>query len=112
MGKMSKRKGAFGEREAARALNELFGWDAHRGRQYRGGEDSPDVAGLPPGLHVEVKRVERLQLWPALEQAREDAGPEGCPVVMHRPNRRPWVLIIELECVPRLLHILGEHHEA
>ena len=72
MGSMSRRKGAAGEREAAAALNEVFGTRFHRGRQYHGGPDSPDLAGDMPGLHVEVKRVERLSLY------RARSGRDGC----------------------------------
>ena len=54
MGKMSKRKGAAGEREAAEKLNEVLGTRFHRGRQYYGGPEPPDLAGDLPGLHVEM----------------------------------------------------------
>jgi len=56
MGKMSKRKGAAGEREAAEKLNEVLGTRFHRGRQYHGGPESPVLAGDLPGLYVEVNR--------------------------------------------------------
>ena len=54
MGKMSKRKGAAGEREAAEKLNEVLGTRFHRGRQYHGGPESPVLACDLPGLHIEV----------------------------------------------------------
>ena len=94
MSKASRDKGKRGERELARKLRE-YGYDAHRGVQYHGGADSPDVVGLP-GVHIECKRVERLMLWDALEQARRDAG-DNIPVVMHRRNDCPWVVVMELE---------------
>ena len=47
-------------------------------------------------MHIECKRVERLMLWDALEQARRDAG-DNIPVVMHRRNDCPWVAVMELE---------------
>ena len=108
MGKMSKRKGAAGELEAARKLNEVLGTNFHRGRQYHGGPESPDLAGDLPGLHVEVKRVERLRIWEALEQARTDAGVDQVPVVMHRANKRPWVMIVEADYLIRLLDVVDE----
>lgn len=99
MGKMSKRKGASGEREAAAKLNELFGTSMHRGRQYHGGPDSPDITGDLDRLHIEVKRTERLQLYKALEQAEEDAAEDQIPVLLHRRNRGKWILAFELDRV-------------
>ena len=106
MGMMSRRKGAGGEREAAEKLNEVLGTKFHRGRQYRGGPESPDLAGDLPGLHFEVKRVEALRLYPSLEQARRDAGTNEVPAVMHRPNGKPWVLIVYADDLIRLLDVV------
>lgn len=80
-------KGKVGERELASELRRLFGVDARRGKQYCGGSDSPDVVTDAPGVHVEVKRTERLSLYPAMKQAVTDAGAEKVPVVFHRQNR-------------------------
>ena len=89
MGRMSREKGKAGEREFAR-LCKAYGYDAHRGQQYSGlgGED---IVGLP-GVHVEVKRVESLRLYDALDQAKRDAGDKK-PIVAHRRNRSQWVVI-------------------
>lgn len=106
MGKMSKRKGAAGELEAARKLNEVLGTAFHRGRQYHGGPESPDLAGDLPGLHVEVKRTEKLRLWDAVAQASADAGTGQVPVVMHRANHKPWVLIVAVDDLIRLLDVV------
>lgn len=95
MGKASRDKGKRGERELASKLRE-HGYDARRGVQYHGGPDSPDVIGLE-GVHIEVKRVERLSLYDALSQAKADAGPGEMPVVMHRRNNCEWVVIQPLE---------------
>ena len=108
MGRMSKRKGAAGEREAAEKLNEVLGTRFHRGRQYQGGPDSPDLAGDVPGLHVEVKRTEKLRLWEAVRQARADASVDQVPVVMHRASRKPWVVIVEADLLIRLLDVVDE----
>ncbi len=108
MGSMSRRKGAAGEREAAAALNEVLGTHLHRGRQYHGGPDSPDLAGDMPGLHVEVKRVERLSLYPAMYQARRDAATDQVPVVMHRANNRPRLIVVEGLHLIRLLDVVDE----
>lgn len=94
MGKMSKEKGKRGERELASKLRE-YGYDARRGVQYQGSKDSPDVVGLR-GIHIEVKRTEKLSLYDALSQSKGDAG-EDMPVVMHRRNNCEWVVIQPLE---------------
>ena len=108
MGSMSKRKGAAGEREAAEKLNEVLGTRFHRGRQYHGGPESPDLAGDLPGLHVEVKRCERLRLYEALTQARQDASVTQVAAVMHRANGKPWVIAVQVEDLIRLLDVVDE----
>ncbi|MDD5705850.1 MAG: hypothetical protein PHR35_07985 [Kiritimatiellae bacterium] len=103
---MSKRKGAAGEREAAEKLNEVLGTQFHRVRQYCGGPESPDLAGDLPGLHVEVKRCERLSLYQAMAQARRDASVDQVAVVMHRANGKPWLLAVCVEDLIRLLDVV------
>lgn len=101
MSAKSKRKGKVGEREAAKRLEERFGTPVRRGVQYQGGPDSPDVVGLP-GVHVEVKRTEKLRLWEAINQAVAESPSDSVPMVMHRPNGKPWVVIVLFDDLPRL----------
>jgi len=101
MGGKSRRKGCRGELEAAAELRRLFRVEAHRGRQYCGTDESPDVQAAITGVHFEVKRMEALRLYQAVEQAVEDAG-QNVPVVLHRANQEPWVAIVRLEDLPRL----------
>lgn len=54
MSKFSRDKGARGEREFRDLLRE-HGFEARRGQQFAGGNDSPDVVTDLP-CHVEVKR--------------------------------------------------------
>jgi len=105
MGAKSRRKGCVGEREAAGELSRLFGVSAHRGRQYHGGTESPDVVADIPGVHWEVKRVEKLSIYPAMHQAIADAG-LAVPVVLHRKNGRPWLAVVKLDDLPELARIL------
>ena len=104
MGRASREKGKRGEREAAAELAAILGCDARRGVQYQGGPGSPDVVldGVP--IHVEAKRVERLQLWAALEQAKADAPAGSVPIVWHKPNRRGSVVIVETDNLWQLAH--------
>lgn len=57
----------------------------------------PDLSGLP-GVHVEVKRVERLNISQAMAQAERDAErfQDGAPAVFHRRSREPWLVTMRL----------------
>jgi len=101
MGRKSRDKGASGERELARELSRLLGVEARRGCQYHGGPGSPDVAADIPDIHIECKRTERFRLYEALEQAIGDAG-EKVPIVAHRQNHKPWVVVVRLDDLPKL----------
>lgn len=107
MGAKSKRKGKVGERELAGELSRLFGVQCRRGVQYSGlGGD--DVVGLP-GVHVECKRTERLTLWEAVGQAVADSDarqPPEVPIVAHRANGKPWVVVVRLDDLPALVRAL------
>lgn len=84
----SRDKGKRGELEAAHVLKE-YGYDARRGQQFSGANGDADVTGLP-GIHLEIKRVEKLNIDEALTQSIRDAKDEEVPVVMHRKNRTEW----------------------
>lgn len=97
----SKRKGSQGERELA-VLLQARGLDVRRNDQrYVGGLRNPDIAlvlgGMP--IHVEVKRVERLNIHEAMAQAIRDADGLALPVVCHRRNRSPWLVTLRLKDV-------------
>lgn len=91
----SRQKGAAGEREFANLLKEHGFEDARRGQQYSGIEGE-DVVGLPH-IHIEVKRVENLNLYNAMEQSIEDAEDGEIPIVAHRKNRQDWQVTMRLE---------------
>jgi len=95
MGKAEREKGKRGERELAKVLQK-YGFDARRGVQYSGSPDSPDVIGLP-GVHIECKRVERLNIDQAMAQAVHDSGEDEIPVVFHRKNQQKWLVTMRLE---------------
>ena len=85
-----KKKGARGEREWS-AFCHAHGYETRRTQQYCGGtEESADVIGLP-GIHQEVKRVERLNIEDAMMQAVHDSVSSGnIPIVAHRRNHEKW----------------------
>lgn len=93
-GSMSREKGKRGEREWA-ALCCGEGYHCRRTSQYCGlSGDASDVVGLP-GIHQEVKRVERLDLYGAMSQARRDARVGELPIVAHRKNDCGWLVTME-----------------
>ena len=94
-GKTSQRKGAGGERELATLLRE-HGYTIERGGSLSFGE-VPDLSGLP-GIHIEVKRVERLNVGEAMAQAVRDSEKfhDGAPTLFHRRNRQPWLVTMRL----------------
>lgn len=96
MSKQSQRKGAGGERELARILRDA-GYDIQRGGSLSFGE-VPDLRGLP-NVHIECKRVERLNLPEAMRQSVRDAERfgDGMPCVFHRRNRESWLVTMRLE---------------
>lgn len=91
----SKVKGAVGERELANVLKE-YGFDTRRGQQYSGANGDPDVVGLPH-IHIECKRVEKLNIAKAMKQSRDDARDGEFPCVFHRKNRDKWQVNMDLE---------------
>lgn len=91
------RKGKAGERELALELRER-GFAARRAQQYSGTDSSQDLKHDVPGVHLECKRVERLNVLTAYQQAVRDAKAASLmPVVAHRCNRSPWLVTLSLE---------------
>lgn len=85
----SCRKGADGERELTALLREE-GYSIERGGTQSFGT-SPDLSGIP-GVHIEVKRVEKLNIQKAMQQSIKDAErfKDGAPTLFHRKSRSPW----------------------
>lgn len=94
-GRSSQRKGRAGELELAEFLRR-HRYDARPGRALSYGEE-PDVIGLP-GVHIECKRAERLNLSAWMRQSVRDAERfgDGLPAVVHRKNREEWLVTMRL----------------
>jgi len=95
----SKRKGKDGELEFARFCRDQGYNEARRGQQYSGIAGDADVVALP-GVHVEVKRREKLNLYDAIGQAVKDASGRGegdLPIVAHRKNNCEWLITMRAE---------------
>lgn len=91
----SRNKGANGERELARILKQ-YGYNCRRGQQYSGANGDADVVGLP-GIHIECKRVERLNIHDAVDQAKRDRKDSEIPAVFHRKNNFEWLVTLPLD---------------
>ena len=96
----SKQKGARFERLLASKFREYGYSDSRRTAQYCGNTgDASDVIGLP-GIHVEAKHQERMQLYDWMDQAKRDAkaGGEGrLPVVFHKKNNADILVTMTLD---------------
>lgn len=90
----SRAKGAAGERELAKRLRE-YGYECRRGQQYCGTNGDADVLGLP-GIHIECKRVEKLNIDTAMLQAIRDRREGEYPTVFHRKNNCEWLVTMRL----------------
>ena len=95
MSRSQQRKGADGEKELVEILT-ANGYPVTWGGSQTYGA-VPDVSGLP-GVHVEVKRVEKLNVPEAMEQSVIDSIKfrDGLPALFHRRNRQPWLVTMRL----------------
>ena len=94
MSKAQQRKGAEGEQELTAHLRRA-GYPVEWGGNHTYGT-VPDISGLP-GVHIECKRRERLNLTEAMGQAVRDAERfgDGAPTVFHRRNNQPWLVTMQ-----------------
>jgi Holliday junction resolvase len=96
MGKInSRKKGSAGELELSHKFKDL-GYETRRGQQFCGMNGDPDVVGID-GIHIECKRVEKLNIDTAMEQAVKDHKEDQKPTVFHRKNRKPWLVTMLFE---------------
>ena len=92
----SKQKGKSGELEIVRKLKD-YGYNCRRTNQFCGNTgQADDVVGLDY-IHVEVKRVEKLNIDNAIEQAVRDTKDDKIPTVFHRKNRKDWLVTMRLD---------------
>ena len=101
----SRSKGKKGEIELAKKLRE-YGYDCRRGQQYSGIQGDADVIGLP-GIHIECKRVERLNIEDAMAQSKRDARHNEIPAVFHRKNNCEWLVTLPLDEFMKLYQNYG-----
>jgi len=101
----SRRKGAAGELEAAKALNDVLPHaKARRAQQYCGHSTAADLVceGLP-GIMVEVKRKQSLNLHKTMDKSLEDCTEDQTAVIIHRKDNCEWLLTVRLEDLPAMM---------
>lgn len=95
----SKQKGKRGELAWCRKCAE-HGYHVRRTAQFCGNTgEAADCVGLP-GLHIEVKFVERLNIQDAMDQARRDAEAAGrgeIPIVAHKRSNCDWLVTLRAD---------------
>jgi hypothetical protein len=88
----SREKGARGEREfIAQYLAPL--WPEAKRNLDQFGHDKRDVLSVA-GVHFQIKRTERLQLWAAIHQAESETLGDDLPVVAFRRNHSGWYVVL------------------
>lgn len=94
----SRRKGKVGELEARDHWNRLVpNANSKRSQQHSGTESASDlISPGTPGLWLEVKRVQSLNIHAVFEKSREQCG-SLTPVVLHRKNGTEWLVTFPLE---------------
>lgn len=94
-GKASREKGKRGELELMHILRDFYGYPVRRGYVF---QHESDLVGLQ-GIHVECKRKESINIYTDYEQAVREAQKrsDGVPVVFHRRNDKPWLVIMGLD---------------
>lgn len=100
----SKSKGKRGELDLVHFLRHAGFPEVRRTAQYCGKAGTSDVTGLP-GIHVEVKNVQRLNIWEALAQSKRDSEADGngdSPAVFFKRNRSGWYVALPLSDFIRL----------
>lgn len=100
----SRKKGSRGELEAAHELNAVLpGAQARRAQQYSGTEGTSDlIAPGIPGLWLEVKRRQSLNLQRVIEESLGNCG-QLAPVVLHRKDNAEWLITFRVSDIPKVI---------
>ena len=91
----SREKGKRFERQLATILRKDYRYDCRRGQQYCGANGDADVIGLP-GIHIEAKHQEKMQLYDWIAQAKRDAKEDELPAVFHKKNNCEILVTVPL----------------
>lgn len=94
----SKQKGARFERLLAAKFRAYGYADARRSAQYCGKTgEAADIVNLP-GLHIEAKHQEKMELYKWMSQAKRDSEGTGrLPAVFHKKNHAEILVTMEFD---------------
>ena len=106
----SRAKGAKAERELTHILRTQGHTEARRGQQYCGANGDADVIGVK-GIHIEVKRQEKVYDEKWMKQAEADAKQGEIPVVIYRRNHEKWKLLIRQDIADIIWQTLTEEQK-
>ena len=108
----SRAKGKRGELEARNAVREhWFASGCIRSAQ-AGGAYAADLLNAGDGLHVEVKRRQKIAATHFMKQAERDCGVDEVPVVVMREDGYPsWLVVVRIEDTEKFLNIIGHNKE-
>lgn len=100
IGKASKARGKRAELDLVHQLQKFGFAEARRTSQYCGKAGTSDVVGIP-GVHIECKAVQRLNIWEALSQSERDSKADGngngdIPAVFFKRNRTGFYVAMPL----------------
>lgn len=104
----SRDKGKRAERAMVKEYQKL-GFKATRTAPLQAGgghEGAADVGGVP-GIHIEVKHVEALNIWKALEQSERDCAEGSIATVHFKRNRTGWYVALSFSDFAGLLEEAG-----
>lgn len=73
------------------------------------GDDKRDSLHVA-GVHWQIKRVEKLNIWAALRQAETEAASSDIPVVAFRRNHGGWYCAMAADYATGLLHVWSRDH--
>lgn len=105
----SRRKGKRIELQASKELMKNLGCEARRSQQYCGEAGDADLITDIPRTHFEVKGVERLNIYKAIEQAESDKKYHDIPIVLHKKNGKQFLLTVYLEDIGDLVEIINDY---
>lgn len=101
MGKLSRDKGAAGEREFRRLFSELVGVQVERNLcQTRDGGKHGDTEPLG-NWSIEIKRAAKAEISKWWLQAGEQAGRDKIPALAYRVDRHDWRVIVPLYSIDK-----------
>ena len=101
-GKSSQQKGKRFEREIAKQINKKFETNVRRtplsgGMDFKGDIICIDDNSIISEFSFECKNQEKLNIWKALEQSRNDAPQRTMPVVVFTKNHETEYAALLLE---------------